>query len=298
MKWNYEKCAAIAAGFSRKKDFREKADPAFQWLRRNGLVDQACAHMIIMRRDLSDPEVGQIAGGYQTRRSFKLGDQSAYKTAIKRGILDQVCAHMTERYRVLTDEQICEIASNFSTRSAFLDGDSPAYQTAQKRGILESICQHMDGRNGNRRLSNDEILSIAKQFPSRNDFKLGDFGAYTTAIRRGLIVEACAHMEYGAWGFREDRPAVLYQFRMQMTCGQILYKVGITNRKPRQRLATMGLNPGIIAELDGYVDFAIGRDARMTEKRLHKEFRAYRYAGPSVMSNGNTELFTVRIIPE
>ena len=147
-----------------------------------------------------------------------------------------------------------------------------------------------------RRLEDDEILSIARQFKTRNDFKLGDFGAYTTAFRRKLIERACEHMEYGACGFREDKPAVVYQFRIDLPDGGTLWKVGITNRKPRQRLMTMGIVRGVRAELTGCMHFPLGRDARLTEKRLHSEFASHRYSGPAVMKNGNTELFTVNVL--
>lgn len=199
---------------------------------------------------------------------------------------------MASKHREFTDEQLGEVALKFFTRIDFINGDSAAYQTAYKRGVLDAICSHMPGAR-QRSLTNEEILEIAKKYATRNDFKLGDFGAYTTAIRRGLIVQACEHMEYGASGFREDKPAVLYQFQVITVDGLKLFKVGITNRKPSQRLVTMGLVPGTKAELVGCIKFAFGRDARMAEKTLHRLIDSHRYAGPPVMKNGNTELFTV-----
>lgn len=296
MKWDFETCAAAAAAYSSKASFRKGADKEYQWLKRNGRMDDACAHMQPINRAFSDDEIAAIAAGFETRRAFKLGDQSAYQAARKRGMLDSVSAHMaTDRYRVLSNEQIAEMARKFRSRVQFLAHDKAAYQTASKRGILDAICDHMDGK-GTRRLSDDEILGIATKFNTRNDFKLGDFGAYTTAIRRDLIAQACAHMEYGAWGFREDRPAVLYRFRIQTADGLVLYKIGITNRKPKQRLLTMGLHPGAKADLLDAIRFNSGRDARIAEKRLHRKYAAHRYNGPPVMKNGNTELFTVSVL--
>jgi len=295
MKWTYEVCAAAALMFSTKRDFREKSNCEFQWLRRNGLLDRACGHMISVYRILDDKDIAEIAKKYATRRAFKLGDQSAYKASLKRGIADRVCAHMDgERYRLLSDSQIAEIAERFSSRSEFVINDSGAYQTAIKRGILDAVCSHMP--KGTRRLSDAELLTIAGRYKTRNDFKLGDFGAYTTSIRRGLIDAASEHMEYGATGFREDKPAVLYQFRVLTPDGLVLYKVGITNRKPKQRLITMGLVKGSKATLAHSIPFENGRDARIAEKRLHRRFSSHRYVGPPVMKNGNTELFTVNVL--
>jgi len=259
-------------------------------------LQDACAHMEQLRRNLSDGDIASIANVYSHRRAFKLGDQSAYQAATKRGILDQVCAHMqSDRYRILTNEQVAKIASKFTSPSEFSEGDKAAYQTATKRRILDSVCAHMD-RRGCRRLTDKEILEISSKFKTRNDFKLGDFGAYTTAIRRGLIEACCAHMEFGATGFRPDLPASLYQFRIELEDGTIIYKVGITNRKPRQRLITMGIRVGVKSRLVNHIQYETGREARAEEKRLHRKFAAHRYLGPSVMKNGNTELFTSNVM--
>ena len=253
--------------------------------------------MIPMRRDLSDGDIASIACKYARRGEFKNGDQSAYAAATRRGILESVCAHMSsERYRILTNDQISEIAGTFASRSTFSSGDKGAYQTATKRGILDFVCAHMlDGRTI-RRHTNDELLEIAATFRTRNDFKLGDFGAYTTTIRRGIIELACDHMEIGSTGFRPDLPAVLYQFSIKLEDGLVIYKVGITNRKPSQRAITMGIRRGVKAVLTDSVKFEFGRDARIAEKRLHRKFATQKYVGDPVMKNGNTELFTVNIM--
>ncbi len=296
MQHTYESCAEVALTFAAKKDFKKYAQPQFQWLYRNNLLDKACAHMDVLRRELGDDKVAQIASRYNNRCAFKSGDHSAYMAAWRRGILDQVCAHMVQIKQHHTNEKIAEIAKKYKSRSEFVRCNNGAYQTATKRGILDEVCAHMVDTRSIRRLSSAEILTIASKYKTRNDFKLGDFGAYTTAIRRGLIVEACAHMEYGAAGFREDKPAVLYHYRVVLPDGLVLYKIGITNRKPKQRLATMGLRRGVKAELIKVVEFALGRDARIAEKRIHRKLSSHRYGGPAVMLNGNTELFTVNAL--
>lgn len=294
MKLSKESCFSAAAGFASKKDLKAGANSEYQWLCRNGLLDQACQHMKPIRRSFSDADIAEIASKHSGRRQFKLADQSAYNAAKSRGILDSVCAHMDIKYRVFSDDELRDLASKYSTLKSFYDADNAAYQTADRRGILADICSHMEGRS-TRRLSDEEIIEIASHYKTRNDFKLGDFGAYTTAIRRGLIVDASAHMEPGSTGFREDLPAVVYQFQIDLPDGSVVYKVGITNRKPRQRLTTMGVIPGYKAKLVGLMQFDLGRDARITEKRLHRRAAKFKYAGPPVMANGNTELFTENV---
>lgn len=290
-----ESCFSVASSFQNKADFKKNANAEYQWLCRNALVNDACAHMTSLRRSLSDSDIAEIAAKYGNRRAFKLADQSAYMMARKRGLLDAVCAHMKALKRALTDAQLAKIAFGFKSRSDFCDGDSGAYQSAIKRGILDEICAHMDGK-GDRRLTDAEILKIASKFKTRNDFKLADFGAYTTAIRRGLDFDACAHMKRGAYGFDDQKPASLYHYRITLLSGLVLFKIGITNRKPRQRMFTMGIQRGYKADLIRCDAFALGRDAKIAEKRLHEKLTAYRYDGPPVMRNGNTELFIVSAV--
>lgn len=246
------------------------------------------------RRDLTDDYVAEVAMQYGNRRAFKDGDQSVYQAARKRGILDNVCAHMQLKKRRMSDVKIAEIASGYSSRVEFMRGDSGAYQTACKRGILDEICAHMDYRE-TRRLSDEELREIAKQYATRSDLQWGDWGAYVTAFRREMLDDICAHMPPNPCGFRMDKPAVVYQFRMELPGGEVIYKVGITNRKPSIRLTMMGLSPGVKATLTHCIKFAHGRDARMTEKLLHRLNACHRYSGTPVMRNGNTELFTVPV---
>lgn len=153
----------------------------------------------------------------------------------------------------------------------------------------------MDSR-GIRRLSDNEILTIAKRYETRRDFKLDDFGAYVTAIRRGLIDEACAHMEHGSWGFRDDKPGTLYQIRVKSVNGTVLYKVGITNRTAKIRMAGFGLQKGAKMKILDSIRFECGRDARMAEKQMHGDMKGLRYAGPPLMNNGNRELFIAPLL--
>ena len=295
MDLNYEICAGVAARYTTRRDFRRESSREYQWLQRNGLFQAASVHMQPLRRSLSDAEILSIAAKYKSRRKFKLADQPAYNAAHKRGIIDSVCAHMEVRYRVFTDEQIHQIASRYDSKIDFLMADKVAYQTAYKRGILDTVCAHMSGRPL-RRMSDSELLAVAKTYRTRNDLKLGDFGVYTTIIRRDLTEDAFAHMEPGSCGFREDEPAELYQFRLQLPCGQALYKVGITNREPWQRLVTMGIESGISVTLEKTIKFPLGRDARIEEKALHQRHSEHRYRGADVMNNGNTEVFLIPLI--
>ena len=290
MQRTYESCAAVASKYQTKRDFRLNADLDHQWLRRNHLIGQACAHMEPIRRTLSDGDIARIAAKYTSRKALQTGDQSIYNAARRRGILDSVCAHMDVKHRDLSDEDIASIAKTFTSRSEFDLLDKGAYLTATKRGILDHVCSHMDSR-GNRRLTDAEIIAIAKPHRTRRDFKLVDFGAYAAAWRRGLLEVACAHMVDGACGFNPKKPAVLYCIRFTKPCGEVLHKVGITNRSAKIRLQTLGLHPGVKASILREVRFQNGADARAREIAILAAVAEHRYQGEPIMESGNTELF-------
>jgi hypothetical protein len=98
------------------------------------------------------------------------------------------------------------------------------------------------------------------------------------------------------YGFSKDKSAYLYFLRVRVPGIGDLFKIGITNRDPSDRIAGMGADPGVVIELLETVSFENGRDARIAEKRLHRKFSSHKYVGAPVMKNGNTELFTVNAL--
>lgn len=244
-----------------------------------------------IHRTLTDSGIAKVAFKYTHRRAFKLGDQSSYAAAIKRGILDSVCAHMESKHRDLSFEDIAAIAKKYSSRAEFDRLDSGAYQTATKRGILNQVCAHMDSR-GCRRLSAKEIAEIASAYRTRRCFKLGDFGAYVSAWRRGLLEQVCAHMGESENGFNPKQPAILYHIQLTKPCGEVLHKVGITNRCAKIRMASFGLKRGIKAAILHEIKYPSGADARTKEKAIHAAMAGFRYQGTPIMENGNTEVFS------
>jgi cytochrome c553 len=294
MRRTFDECAAEALKYKTRAEFRRLSNGHYQSLKNMRRVDEACAHMEHVYRSITDEMIISAAVKYSTRTEFRNADQPLYAAARKRGLIDQAFGHMAVKKRKLSDSEIEAIAAKYTTRSEFDRCDTGAYQKAKKRGILDAICAHMPP--GDRSLSDAEILAIARQYKTRMIFKESDRGAYITMLRRGLEQQACAHMEYGFTGYREDLPAILYQFRITTPAGEVLHKVGVTNRPPSKRLLSMGLVKGVRATLVSTISFPQGRDARIREKQLHRQFSRHRYTGTPVMNNGNTEVFTVPLL--
>ena len=95
------------------------------------------------------------------------------------------------------------------------------------------------------------------------------------------------------YGFQPNKPAYLYYLKVTTNDGQILYKLGITNRTVNERFNLTDLAKIEIVKQKLYEN---GQDALDWETKLKRQFKEYQYKGPNILSSGNTELFTEDII--
>ncbi len=89
-------------------------------------------------------------------------------------------------------------------------------------------------------------------------------------------------------GFNVSKPGVLYYLKVETT-DNTLWKIGITNRTVYARFTAKDLKK--LSVLYQHT-FANGADARALEKHLLAEYVQYKYTGPPILRDGNTELFT------
>lgn len=284
-----------AKKYSSRSEFARSAKNAYHTLWRAGMLDDACTHMqispVYSYERWTHQSVFDEAAKYCNRAEFKRSCSGAHGYALTHGILDQACAHMRDGHFFWHVFELMAVAIKYRRKSEFIAKEKSAYNFALKRKLVPLICAHMESHA--RAWDKPAVLEAARGCQSRGMFQALYSGAYKHADVNGYLDEACAHMAPPEYGFQKENPAVLYQLKITTPAGLILLKVGITNRDPMARVAGMGLLPGVSAELLSVINFASGRDARITEKRLHRKLSSSRYCGPPVMKNGNTELFTV-----
>lgn len=292
-----EQCFQAALNFSSRAGFASKSRPEYDALWRRGLLDKACAHMAISpvyssvrwTREAAFSE----AAKYQNRAEFKRECSGAYCFALENGILDHACLHMRGGQNFWHVFELMAVSLKFTSRAEFKRAHPGAYGFARDHGMLEIIFAHMDRR---RAWCRHSVLAEASRHQSRGAFHALATGAYQHAIQGGYLDEACAHMLPPEYGFSKEKPATLYHLRITTADGVELFKLGITNRAPAARIAGMGVPAGAVVDVLDAIVFDNGRDARITEKRLHRKFSSFRYVGPLLMKNGNTELFTVKLL--
>lgn len=93
-------------------------------------------------------------------------------------------------------------------------------------------------------------------------------------------------------GFNINKNAILYYLRVHHD-NTIAYKIGITNRTVDTRFRKHDLNKITILK---QWEFYSGEAARDTEQEILKQYSAHKYLGEPLLSNGNTELFTIDIL--
>lgn len=294
-KWTVDAVHQEAAKYQSRSDFANGSKAAYSYAWKKGWLDLVCSHMPISPKfsykKWTAEDARSEAKKYKSRSAFKKGNSGAYCFLLDSGVLDSACEHMDQRNWTLSSAQ--EEAKKYRTKDEFRRGSGGAYCWAYRTNRLDEICSHMDIKR--QKWTKATVAAEAARFLTRSEFFYGSTGAYNFAYRRGWLDDVCSHMEEGEYGFSDGLPATLYV--LKIVAHDVIYKVGITNRNVSLRINGMGLFPGVQAEILSLTQFGVGRDARVAERRLKKELMDHKYDGPPVMANGNTELFTVNILP-
>lgn len=276
-----------------------KGNPAaYQYLWRRGLLDQACSHMqispVYVAPKWTQSAVLEIASKHRRRSEFRRANEGAYAYALTNGLLNRACAHMRDGHNFWHVFELMAVALKYDDKSTFIRSEQQAYTYACRYKLTKMVFAHMTSL----RIDWDKaaVMAEAARHTSRGVFQAGAPGAYKHADKNAYLDEACAHMPPPIYGFSQEKAANLYQIRFMRSDGFVLYKVGITNREPAARLSGMRLNEKFSAEVIEVIRFESGREARIAEKRLHRQFARKRYVGEPIMHNGNTELFTVNLL--
>jgi hypothetical protein len=90
------------------------------------------------------------------------------------------------------------------------------------------------------------------------------------------------------FGFNPSKPAVVYYLRVANPAGGNLYKIGVTNTSVKKRFRPQ--DQPLITEIRTW-KYKKGIDALTHESAVLKRFDQYRYKGPAILTNGNTEIF-------
>ena len=94
-----------------------------------------------------------------------------------------------------TNSMLVEKAKEYTSRSSVKKDAQYVYHQIRLRGIEQEAYNHMNTAKRRSGFQKEEVLKIALEFKTRNEFKKGDASAYNFARKKNFLEEACAHME-------------------------------------------------------------------------------------------------------
>jgi len=94
-------------------------------------------------------------------------------------------------------------------------------------------------------------------------------------------------------GYDKTKPGSLYYLEVETSTGEMLYKIGITNRTVKKRYSKIDRDK-ITMLFTKYFDN--GADALRWETLILRAYKEHKYFGDSILESGNSELFTIDIL--
>jgi predicted GIY-YIG superfamily endonuclease len=206
-KWKPEELEQLAKQYQTRSEFHQNNVGAYDASKNFGqdFFERITSHMTSGRekpRKYTDDVLRDLISKYTTLKQFRDENPQAYAA-----ILSQPKSKRDEFYKNIeiskvgvpknyTPNDLITIAKKYDKVTDFWKFDKTAAQYAKKIGqdFFDKITSHMEfARRDN--LTNDDILQIAKQYTSLNDFNTKDPALAKTAKSRGIFDVVTSHME-------------------------------------------------------------------------------------------------------
>lgn len=201
--WDKENSFKAALKFTNKRDFKKAHMAAYELLRINGWLGEACSHMNDINHQIkwTFEKCKEEALKYNTKIDFNKGCSWGYAVAKQRGWLDVITSHMIKYKHVTpilwTKERCQEEALKYLNRYEFRIKSSKAYAACVRNKWLNDVCYHMNVPYSSQfRWTKEKCQAIALKYLHRKDFHDENRNAYYSAMHNGWLDEICKHMKY------------------------------------------------------------------------------------------------------
>jgi len=192
--WTREAIIEDAKKFSTKSEWAEKSSGAFDAARRSGVYEEAVSHMPEYSHKWTKDRVLEEALKYKSLSEWRKHSGGSLTQARARGWFEEASMHMKKR-RAWSDEAILLDAKRFTTRSGWKAANPAAYKAARDRGLLERATVHMiSAKKADGSWTKTAVLQEALKYKNRTEWKRNSSGSYSTAVKKGWLIEASAHM--------------------------------------------------------------------------------------------------------
>ena len=229
--WTIERCSAEAKKYMKRSHFKNQSPSAYEAASKKGWLDEICAHMVLspaQKKALwSDfEECKKEAAKYKNRSDFQARNKVAYTIAKENEWLDFF--HQPTKATPSgwwNDKARChDEALKYTSFSDFIKYANGAYASVLKHGWKDEVCSHMTKKWEKKWADKETCRREALKYKTRSEFQKGNDGAYTYALRHGLLDEICSHMELVhvvKWNSKEacHNEALKYNLRSEFQHG-------------------------------------------------------------------------------
>lgn len=139
-KWTKDLAKEVALKYTSRGDLKKYDNGAYIWIRRNGLLEELCSHMVSKFACWGKGQAFIEALKFTTRNDFQRNGRGAWQWLHRRGLLDDACKHMVCAMIALRGEFF---PIKHKTGIYFLyDEDEIVYIGKSNKGIGKRIKDH------------------------------------------------------------------------------------------------------------------------------------------------------------
>ncbi len=181
-------------------EFKQHSRGAYHAAWKTGILDSLCAGLKRTKQPngkWTRAAVLREAKKYRTRNEFLANAGGAYHAARRFELMKQACAHMrqfTLPKGSWTQAKILKSARTCGDRTQFQREFPGAYDAAIRLRLLPQIHRMIPRRRREPFWTDDRLISEAKKYSTRMDFKTHAPSAYVIAGRKGIRDKVCSHM--------------------------------------------------------------------------------------------------------
>ena len=199
--WTYDEVKDVAEKYTTLKDFREKENSAFQWAKRNKVLNDVTSHMS-KRKNWTKDEIIKIATNYNKIKDFMDEHPNEYSAARRNGWLNDVTAHMIRQKESWTLEKVLDLAKKVNNMEEFRNTFPNAYDTSRRYdGWKEEVWKLYEPQQIS--WTYELAKSISDKYDDLTDFQKNEPKAIA-AIRRLGWLDLLSHMNKSKRTWSDD----------------------------------------------------------------------------------------------
>ena len=222
-KWNFDKILESGKKYNHIFDWETNDVQAYRAAKRYGHFKEATAHMTKKIRKVftikySDADILKVALKFNTPKDWYTESPSTYSIAHQRKLIDKATAHMDrqlEKAGFYTKEKLRQSALKYRSTFEWIKNEPKFYAAAWRQGLIKKTTVHFKNhkpitekvikiktitspfkrQSTKLKYTKEEVISAAKKFNTRKEWKDQSLTTYNFAYRHGFLEECCMHME-------------------------------------------------------------------------------------------------------